>query len=103
MGNQTRTDVIPGGIGSARDYICPCLIANVRAGTNCGCAWFGVPTSAPTGIPTTAPTVSTSSPTSDGGYSFSTGDSNLSGGAIAGIVIGSIVGAALIIGAGVMI
>lgn len=89
---------------AARYYICPCVITAARAGTNCGCAWMGVPTSAPTAIPTTAPTASTSSPTGSGGYSFSHAtDNDLSGGAIAGIVIGSIVGAALIIGAGVMI
>jgi len=90
------------GANAARHYICPCTITAARSGTACSCAFLGVPTSAPTAIPTTAPTASTSSPT-NGGASYNTGDNDLSGGAIAGIVIGSIVGAALIIGAGVMI
>merc|ERR1711937_1009349 len=54
--------------------------------------------------PWTAPTAVTSSPVSDGStWSMTSTDNDLSGGAIAGIVIGSIVGAALVIGAGVMI
>jgi hypothetical protein len=83
---------------------CNCVTTNVNTCSFCGCADLGIPTSAPTGIPTTAPTAATSSPTS-GGNSITGGnsDDSLSGGAIAGIVIGSIVGAALVIGAGVMI
>jgi len=86
--------------------ICPCLVAGATgtrtACTVCTCDFFGVPTAAPTATPTMAPT--TLEPTSDGsGISYTAGDNELSGGAIAGIVIGSIVGAALIIGAGVMI
>jgi len=93
--------------------ICACLVdatntcartTSPASGGICGCTDFGVPTLAPTGIPTSAPTVVTSSPVSDGSTWSVTGtDNDLSGGAIAGIVIGSIVGAALVIGAGVMI
>merc|ERR1712139_157620 len=85
-------------------HICNCLTANPNTCAYCGCNDLGVPTAAPTAIPTTAPTAATSSPT-DGGNSITGGnsDDSLSGGAIAGIVIGSIVGAALVIGAGVMI
>jgi len=70
----------------------------------CGCNDLGIPTQAPTaatGAPTAAPTgVPTSDPFS---ITVSGNDNDLSGGAIAGIVIGSVVGAALVIGAGVMI
>jgi len=84
--------------------ICSCVTDNRNTCSFCGCADFGIPTAAPTAIPTTAPTAATSSPTT-GGNAITGGssDDSLSGGAIAGIVIGSVVGAALIIGAGVMI
>jgi len=83
-------------------HICNCLTANPNSCAYCGCNDLGVPTAAPTAIPTTAPTAATSSPTNGGAITASSDDS-LSGGAIAGIVIGSVVGAALVIGAGVMI
>jgi len=83
--------------------VCPCIGPVTTTCPICGCNDFGMPTSAPTGIPTMAPTAASS--TTDLGQTFSASrsDDSLSGGAIAGIVIGSVVGAALVIGAGVMI
>lgn len=86
--------------------ICPCDVGSAMNAVStacpvCGCAELGIPTAAPTVAPTLAPT--SQSPTTTESWSYSSTDNELSGGAIAGIVIGSVVGAALIIGAGVMI
>jgi len=92
---------------AANSPICACrtnAVAQSDALALCTCAHFGVPTGAPTGIPTTAPTaVVTNAPTDSSSWTVTSNDDSMSGGAIAGIVIGSIVGAALVIGAGVMI
>jgi len=86
--------------------MCPCTTTTAMNAVSaacpvCGCAALGIPTAAPTAAPTLAPT--SQSPTTTESWSYSSTDNELSGGAIAGIVIGSVVGAALIIGAGVMI
>merc|ERR1712100_601904 len=90
--------------GTAADntlFLCPCPTASANTCPTCSCSDLGVPTSAPTAAPTTAPSAP---PTSSSTITVtSSSDDSLSGGAIAGIVIGSIVGAALVIGAGVMI
>jgi|ERR1711934_777371 len=81
--------------------VCPCSTPSGNTCPTCGCADLGMPTSAPSAAPTTAPSAT---PTTDNGITITgASDDSLSGGAIAGIVIGSIVGAALVIGAGVMI
>jgi len=104
MGAGNDLAANPGG-ATGIGYICPCLMAaaSVNSCAICGCVNIGVPTAAPTAIPTTVPTAATGAPTSGSNALFSSSDDSLSGGAIAGIVIGSIVGAALVIGAGVMI
>merc|ERR1719198_2653042 len=85
------------GASTGIGFICPCLMAAATVNTCaiCGCNNLGVPSA--------APTAATGAPTSGSSALFSSSDDSLSGGAIAGIVIGSIVGAALVIGAGVMI
>lgn len=83
--------------------VCPCVGPVTTTCPICGCNDFGMPTSAPTGIPTMAPTAASSTTDLGETFSASRSDDSLSGGAIAGIVIGSVVGAALVIGAGVMI
>merc|ERR1712100_159046 len=100
---QTQAGLVDNN-NAARLNLCPCQGSVTTTCPICGCADFGMPTSAPTAIPTTAPTAASSTTGVSEAINVSaSGDDNLSGGAIAGIVIGSVVGAALVIGAGVMI